>query len=187
MWADVSDAEAETRDDLVDRLHAAGIRYLGGGHASLPAQPVPAASVETLIAGLARSGDARLRTALVALLLRNPHQAPAALRLAQTLDDPQTARYIRVSVLAAAALQHTWAFSLDLYLPGWRPIDAAATALSLGVPQPDEDYGRATLIALDRLLAGADPVPPDYRGAWEDVGRHVMDDLREESVSHATR
>jgi hypothetical protein len=185
MWADASDAEAETRDNLVDGLHAAGIHYLGGGHVPPPAQSV--APIEALIAGLARSGDARLRTALVALLLHNPHHAPAALRLAQTLDDPWAARYIRVSVLAAAALQHTWAFSLDLYLPGWQPIDAAATALSLAVPPPDEDYGRATLVALDRLLAGDDPVPPDYWGAWEDVGRHVLQDLREESVTRATR
>jgi hypothetical protein len=185
MWIDVPDSEAATRDTLIDQLRAAGVHYLGGGHHLSTAElRMP---VETLILGLARSRDARLRTALVALLLRNPRYAPAALALARTLDDPQAALRINVGVLAAAALQRTWAFSLDLYMPGWAPIDAGAIAGLLGVPRPEEDYGRATLRALDRLLAGDEPVPPDYRGAWEDVGRHVMADLRAEPAAHGAR
>jgi hypothetical protein len=183
MWTDVSDREAEIRDNLVDQLRDAGIRYLGGGHAHKVAHERLATPIEPLILGLTRSRDARLRTALVALFLRNPQHAGAAIALAQTLDDPQAAHYIRVSVLAAAALQRTWAFSLDLYLPGWLPIEADALSSRLQVPKPDEDYGRATLTALDRLLAGDDPVPPDYIGAWEDVGRHVIADLREEAAT----
>lgn len=87
-------------------------------------------------------------------------------------------------VLVAAALQRAWAFSLDLYQPGWQPIDAEALAAQLGVPPPGEDYGRATLIALDCLLVVDNPAPLDYQGAWEDVGRHVLADLREEITVH---
>jgi hypothetical protein len=187
MWTDVSDVEAATRDDLVDCLRAAGIRYLGGGHFLELGQAAVAKPVDALMLGLAYSHDARLRTALVSLLLRNPQYSPVATSLAQALDDQQAARYISACVLAAAALQRTWAFSLDLYLPGWQRIEAGAVARGLGMPPPDEDYGRATLMALDRLLAGDNPVPPDYFGAWEDVGRHVIADLREEGVACGTR
>jgi hypothetical protein len=120
----------------------------------------------------------------VALLLHRPEIAPRAECLAHSLIDRQTARYIDISVLAAAALQRTWAFSLDIYAPGWLPINADALAHRHGVPPPSEDHGRATLLTLDRLLARDDPLPPDYYGAWEDVGRHVMDDLRKEIAAH---
>jgi hypothetical protein len=183
MWTDVSDHEAEIRDNLVDRLREVGIRYLGAGHGRAVDHEGPATAVEPLILGLTRSRDARLRTALVALLLRNPQHAGAAIAVSQALDDTLAAQHIQVSALAAAALQQTWAFSLDLYLPGWQPIEADTLAARLNVPKPHGDYGRATLIALDRLLAGDDPVPPDYAGAWEDVGRHVIADLREEAAA----
>ena len=42
-------------------------------------------------------------------------------------------------------------------------------------------------MALDRLLAGDNPVPPDYLGAWEDVGRQVIADLRQEGSAGGTR
>ena len=90
------------------------------------------------------------------------------------------ARLLAVSVLAAAALQRMWKFSLDLYMPGWIEIDATRLARELGMPLPAEDYGRATLNALDALLRTGDSFPTAYRAAWEDVGRHVLDGLREE-------
>lgn len=48
-------------------------------------------------------------------------------------------------MLIAAALQAMWAFSLDLYLPGWSRIDAGALTERLHVPSPNEDYGRSML------------------------------------------
>jgi hypothetical protein len=176
---EIPSTEADARDTLIERLRAAGVRYLGGGHDSLPYPPPCVEPVETLILGLAQSRDPRLRTALVALLLHKPEIAPRATRLAYGLIDRQLAQYLDVCVLAAAALQRTWAFSLDIYTPGWLPINVDPLAHSSGVALPSEDYGRATLLALDRLLAADDPLPPDYYGAWEDVGRHVLDDLRE--------
>lgn len=180
-----ADQEEAQRDDLIDRLRAHDIRYLGGGSAwsgrqsaYTSAQDVP---VGPLLDALARSGDPRIRTAIVALLLRHPEYAGTAERLAHAPRAASgTARLLAVCILAAAALQRMWKFSLDLYLPGWSEIDATRLARELGVPLPMEEYGRATLEALEALLQAGDPFPTAYRAAWEDVGRHVLDDMREE-------
>jgi hypothetical protein len=87
--------------------------------------------------------------------------------------------------VAAAALQRAGAFSLDIYQPGRQRITAAVLIAELGVPPVEEDYGRPTLQALSILLAGADPLPPDYAGAWEDVAEHVLTDLRQDWATHA--
>jgi hypothetical protein len=50
----------------------------------------------------------------------------------------------------------------------------------LGVPPPEEDYGRATLDALEARLQTEDPFPTAYCAAWEDVARHVLYNLRED-------
>ncbi len=137
-----------------------------------------------LVGDLVTSRDARLRTAAVALLLRHPEYAADALMTADTLVG-RSRLLVAVSVLAAAALQSMWAFSLDLYMPGWERIDVDGLARRLGVPLPHEDYGRATLDAFGDLLNRDSPFPTDHVGAWEDVGRHVLDDLREEALDYA--
>jgi len=188
MARDVTDAEEALRDDVVDRLRVHDIHYIGGGSewAGRPSRyhKPEDAPVGFLVLDLARSRDARLRTALVGLLLRHPECAPIAVEAAREARDSAIALLIRVSVIAAAALQHMWAFSLDLYLPNWTSIHADALARMLGAPSPSEDYGRAALDALDDLLRRDDPFPTDYRGAWEDVARHVLNDLRDEGPHH---
>ena len=79
-----------------------------------------------------------------------------------------------------------WAFSLDLYVPGWTRIEANTLAERLAVPAPAEDYGRATMTALAARLSHDDTFPFDYAGAWEDVGRHIVADLREEMLHRDT-
>ena len=101
-------------------------------------------------------------------------------------DDASLTQYLQTSILAAAALQRMWAPSLDLYQPGWQAIETATLARELHVRPPEDDFGRSTLRDLARLLAADDPLPPDYIGAWEDVGRHVIDDLRTEETAHAS-
>jgi hypothetical protein len=186
MAFDATAAGLAHRDDLIDRLRAHGIAYLGGGSAwagrgsdyrSAQDAPVP-----PLLEDLLRSDDSRLRTAVVALLFRHPEYAEVAKALA--IRGPHTDRpslLLAISVVAAAALQRMWAFSLDLYLPGWVAIDPGPLIAMLGVPPPEEDYGRAALDALEARLRAEDPFPTAYRTAWEDVARHVLDDLREES------
>jgi len=188
MTIDVDAAEDMVRDDLVDRLRVHDIHYIGGGSAwrgvTSPYTSPTDAPVQQLLADLVVSEDARLRTAAVALLLRHPEHADDALDAANSLTG-RPRLLIETSILAAAALQSTWAFSLTLYMPGWMPIDGDERAERLGVPSPHEDYGRATLDALDGLLNRDSPFPIDHIGAWQDVGRHVLDDLREEALDYA--
>ena len=188
MTIEIDPVEEAARDDLVDRLRVHDIHYIGGGSAwrgaiSPYASPVDA-PIRQLVATLVASKDARLRTAAVALLLRHPEHADDALDAANALTG-RPRLLIESSILAAAALQSTWAFSLNLYMPDWIPIDGDRLAERLGVPSPREDYGRATLDALDSLLNRDSPFPTDRAGAWQDVGRHVLDDLREEALDYA--
>jgi len=185
---DIDAAEDMVRDDLVDRLRVHDIRYIGGGSAwhgvTSPYVSPTDAPVRQLLADLVVREDARLRAADVALLLRHPEYAGDAVNAANGLTG-RPRLLIETSILAAAALQSTWAFSLNLYIGGWMPIDGDKLAEQLGVPSPHEDYGRATLGALDGLLNRSAPFPMDHVGAWQDVGRHVLDDLCEEALDYA--
>lgn len=173
-------------DDLVDRLKALDIRYLSGGSAwedrpsgYSSAQDV---SITQLIADLAQAPHPRLRDALVALLFRHPQYAATARSVAATLRDEQKARLlVLASIVAAAALQQAWIFTLDIYLPGRDQIEADDLAAQLGVPSPRADYGRASLQNLSTLLAHDQPFPFDYARGWEDAAEHVLDDLRTEA------
>jgi len=191
MTIDIDPVEAVVRDDLVDRLRVHDTHYIGGGSAwrgaTSPYTSPPDAPVQQLLADLVVSADARLRTAAVALLLRHPEYAGDALDALDAANGlaSRPRLLIETSILAAAALQSMWAFSLNLYMPGWIPIDGDKLAEWLGVPSPHEDYGRATLDALDGLLNYDSPFPTDHVGAWQDVGRHVLDDLREEALDYA--
>jgi hypothetical protein len=176
-------------DDLVDRLRAYDVRYLTGGAASPQiardqngvATIRRDADVRALILDLAHAPEARLRDALVALLFRHSEYAPIAVAMADALPAADPAHLVlHVSVLAAASLQRAWSFTLDIYVPGWRRIDGAIAA-QLGVPSPDEDYGRPCLHAVSRLLASGQPFPYDYARGWQDVAELVLEDMRVEA------
>lgn len=173
-------------DDLVDRLQIHDVCYLTGGSAwdgrqSPYCKPADAA-IDALVLDLARAPQARLRHALVALLFRHPEHASAALAVAQRLPAQDRARLLlRVSVLVAAALRRMWRFVLGIYLPGQPAIDAAELAHAIGVPSPDEDYGRPCLAALADLLREGQPFPFAYERAWRDVAGHVLAELRAEA------
>lgn len=173
-------------DDLVDRLKALDIRYLSGGSAwegrSSGYSSAQDVSITQLIADLAQAPHPRLRDALVALLFRQPQYAATARSVAATLGDEQRTRLlILASIVAAAALQQAWKFTLDIYLPRRSSIEADDLAAELGVPAPHVDYGRASLRNLSILLARDQPFPFDYARGWEDAAEHVLDYLRTEA------
>lgn len=177
--------ERDTRqwDDLVDRLAVYDVQYLTGGSAwdgRCSRYHTPGdAPLDSLIIDLAHAPQARLRNALVALLLRHPEHASVAATVAHALPRGDRARLIILtSYLAAAALQQAWTFTLDIYLPGHALINADDIATELDVPRPNEDYGRPSLRAASSLVVRDQAFPFDYVREWENVAELVLTDLR---------
>jgi hypothetical protein len=123
-----------------------------------------------------------MRSALVALLFRHPELAPAALAAAERLcEDERPRLLLQAGVLAAAALRRTWRFVLGIYLPGQPAIAADDVAQTMGVPSPEEDFGRPCLIALADRLREGQPFPFNYERDWQDAVEHVLASLRSEA------
>jgi hypothetical protein len=187
----VNEAEAaEAWRDLVDQLAVHDVGYLLGGSdwdgLETPYRCPADAPLDSLLGKLAHAPESRLRSAIVALLLRHPEYAPVTEESAAGLPpgDP-TQRVLQVSILAAAALQREWAFSLRLYLPAMSLIDAGGLAHTLGMPSPNEEYGRPCLIAAATLLREGAPFPYNYEADWEGVVHRVLSQLRREAMHDA--
>lgn len=161
--------------DLVNRLASHSIHYFAvyaDRHASAPAPLAP------LLEDLARVPSSRLRSALVALLLRHPEYASTVQAVAGGIPaDDSTRRLLLLSVVVAAALQCEWRFTLDLYLPDRPRIDAESSAALLGLPSPWQDFGRPCLAAAGRLLREGEVFPYNYEADWENAARRLMAQL----------
>ena len=174
-----AESEAKYLDDLFGRLASQDIRYFqesGLEHTSSPAPLAP------LLVDLARAPSSRLRSSLIALFLRHPEHVPVAEAVARDLpgNDP-TRRLLLLSILAAAALQNEWSFSLDLYLPDQVYIQADHLAAELGLPSPGQDFGRACLAAAARLLRKESMFPVNYEADWENAAHRLLSQLIREA------
>ena len=130
-------------DALVDGLRAYGVRYItGGSHTPSPEPP----DANELIGGLAEASDARVRYALAALFLVRPELAALAPTVADALPAPAKDVLIEAYV-AAVYLQRAWRTRLHRYL-GEQPSLPPLWIRELGLPDPDERFGRAGLLAL---------------------------------------
>jgi len=156
-------------DELVARLAAFDIRYLGDGAAPHPTDVAPVPElVCRLIVDLCHVSDGRLRDVLPAFLVRHPELGSLAQDQAELLPAESSSRqWLEVSVIVAAALQREWAFSLDLYISPNRRIEADTLAERLGLPAPDEDYGRPCLKSAAALLRAGMDFPVDFEEGWE--------------------
>lgn len=175
--------ERERDADLISRLASHDIRYFAGDE-GLVERP---AALKPLFVDLALASNARLRAALVALLLRHPEYAPSAAKVARGLPHGDVARRrLLLSIVVAAALQSEWSFSLDIYLPVGRRIDAEGEALELGLPSPAEDYGRGCLAEASRLEGEDDIFPVNYVADWENAARRLLVQLAREASAHGS-
>lgn len=133
------------RDDLVAGLHARGVCYL----APTPNGDERALSDDELIAGLAQSGNARLRFALAALFLAHPELAEHAAEIGLTLPAPAQ-RELRKQYLAAMYLQRMWRTRLRMRF-GEQPLipqrftSAADSPTGEPLPGPDDMHGKRGL------------------------------------------
>jgi len=108
-----------------------------------------------------------------------PACAPLALTVGAALGEEDRARLeLLTRYLAAAALRRKWRFVLSIYLPGQPPIDAAPIAARLGVPSPEEGYGRPCLRAAAELLRRGEPFPYNYESSWTAAADHILEDVR---------
>ncbi len=157
MARDVTDTEEMLRDDVVDRLLIHDIHYIGGGSAwaGTPSRYHKSedAPVGSLILDLARSRDARLRTALVGLLLRHPEYAPPAIEVARETRDVSTAlakieRGQQRDIDDVLALCRTKALSVDEIIAGFE--DIAPRIEREALPRVREDDFRRKVEAFVR-------------------------------------
>jgi hypothetical protein len=183
------ETSAEAWSDLVDRLAAHDIRYLMGGSAeegqASPYRRAEDAPLAPLLLDLARAPEARLRNAVVTLLLRHPDYASTAEALARGLStDDSARRLLLVSILIAAALQSEWSFALGLYLPKQTRIKADHLAAEFRLPAPARDFGRPCLTATAQLLRERAPFPFNYEATWEDCIHRLISQLSREAHIH---
>jgi hypothetical protein len=129
------------RDRLVAALRDRGVDYLMPEDAT--GEPV---GDETLIASLAANEDPRLRQALIALFLLEPHLAQSVPAIVEELGEPSRIELI-AHYMAAVYSQSMWRIRLDHYLPPTPDLpDYFSERYQL--PTPEDEYGKAGLYAL---------------------------------------
>jgi hypothetical protein len=150
------------RDRLVAALRDRGVDYL---------MPEDAAGApvgdEALIASLAANEDPRLRQALIALLMLEPHLAEYVPAIMEQLDEPARIELI-AHYMAAVYSQSMWRIRLDNYLPPTPDLpDFYSEQLQL--PSPDDEYGKAGLYALANWHARQVPWHSNKLSEYESV------------------
>lgn len=157
-------------DTLVDALRGYGVRYLSGGtpasaegaHAAGDGRRI---EPDVLLARLAQSPDPRLRQALAAVFLVHPELAGVAPRVAETLPPPARDHLIH-GYVAAVYLQRLWWTRLRRYL-GDIPRLPPYWIAELGLPSPEDLFGRLGLVALVERCR--ESVPGQRRGRGQEA------------------
>ncbi|HEV8636293.1 MAG TPA: hypothetical protein VG370_18885 [Chloroflexota bacterium] len=146
MAGDVGRAGADREwDELAAGLNEYGVLHVRP--AAIP--PGRAPRGRELIRRLQVADAVRLREALIPLLLTHPELDGEARHAIADLPDP-AARRARLRYVAAGALQRMWRTRLLEALGPHRLIEPAYLD-ELGLPPLDDDFGRATLLALSNL------------------------------------
>ncbi len=137
-------------EQLLTELNTLGVHFVTGGS---PTASTPALPPEELLAGLAQHPEARLRLALIPLLLHQPHLAahipPVAVRL------PQPARNtLKLFYTAAMLLQRRHAARLQTLLGPHQSLPDLFSA-ELGLPATDNSQVQLkNLAARHQALTG---------------------------------
>ena len=134
-------ARESERERLVAALRERGVDYLAPSDAA--GEPLDDAA---LIRALAEHDDPRLRQALIALFLVDPHLAPIAARLRPVLPEPALTELL-AHYMAALYLQSMWLIRLGHYQSPLVPLPDYFSE-ELGLPHPDDMDGKAGLHAL---------------------------------------
>lgn len=144
-------------DRVVATLNELGIRYIVQKRAE-PYTDLPAAQI---VAALIAHQSVRVRYAVIALLLRHPDWAAAALDAMRTLSLAE-AEQLRRYYTAAVYLQRMYRPVLEIYL-GKQPMLPDYFSVAMGLPPPGEYYGVSGL----RELVSRLPPPIDWWGSYQ--------------------
>lgn len=161
-------------DHLVSELHRRGIHYIAGhGEADLFAPLSPAA----LQAGLAAQPDARLRAALIAVLLQRPDWAPLAPTVFTRLADPHRPTF-QLYYSAAHYLQCIYYEALQRVLGPFPALpDHFSHALNLEPGQPSPEKALERLASRHQEITG---LPINWLGIYHHAAQRVVTRLEKE-------
>ncbi len=129
-----------------------------------PSRELP---VEELIPALIRSDNARLRLAVIPLLLHLPEAARGFSGIEARLSRGEKV-LARLLYTAAACLQRRWWTTLNLYARQ-TPLDDLYSR-DLGIPPSDSDFGRQGLLAVAGRMRSLSALPCAYE---EDFDRLI--------------
>ena len=166
---------------LLDQLAVFGVTYVTGASSDygLPSAYRSPQDVDLgqLVVGLARAPSARVRDALVSLLLRHPESAST---VKNVIKSPETTGNTRASLtarlLAAAALQRSHEAAFKALEHRYVRIDVSDLTTAEGLPSADDGEGRLLLKALQDLVTSRHPAI-DVVSGWDSVARHTLQEI----------
>jgi hypothetical protein len=165
-------APVEERLLLVAALRERGVDYLApSGAASSRALDDPA-----LILSLARSGDSRLRQALIVLFLLHPRMGAVVPGLRDRLDGSSRLD-LEAFYCAAVYLQRLWRIRLERDL-GDLPELPDHFSRELGLPPPTRGHGKPGLHALAAWHAERSPYRMNRLAEYEKAAEHLLHILK---------
>ncbi len=138
------------RETLVALLRERGVRYLAPSDAVATEE---IGSDEALLLALLQQSDARLRLALIPLLLRQPQLAENVATLVNELG-PEMALDLQTLYMVALYLQRLWWTRLGFYL-GIMPLPDLFSQ-QINLPPADERHGKNGLRERSPMLGATD-------------------------------
>jgi hypothetical protein len=154
-------------DQLVTELNRLGVHFVTGGE---PEGTVPALSPEELVVGLTTQAEARLRLALIPLLLVHPELAAVVSDILPQLSPPEQAT-LKLFYTAAVILQQDCAGQLQDLLDRYDPLPDCFAA-ELGIPIAGECPDRLEHLGKRHRAISGQAIN------WVGTYRHASDRLR---------
>lgn len=154
-------------DELIAGLDRLGLRYLVGKKKSPITETIPP---NRLLAGLSSHPDARMRHALIALLLYKPGFADFALAALEHLTDEEQVIF-KINYTAALLLQQIYSAQLMRYVVEWREIsDQFSAELRL----PEIGTPRERLLELGAIQAGNHALTVNWSGTYIHIAESLI-------------
>jgi hypothetical protein len=169
--------EQEDHDALVGRLRELGLRFLAPSDAD--ANELSGLPAQELIARLVMHRDARLRLALVPVLILHPEWVSEVQSAVQQLSGPMRSQ-LQVLYTAAVYLQRLWRTRLGFYLGEVEMLPDLYSDV-LGLPPAGERHGKTGLHALATWQAGRSPQPFNWLASYNKVIDLLFERLKMEA------